>query len=72
MMGGLVVLEPLGVVKERNFRRHIGEAGDVQIGQARYPRLQMLTVDDILDGKRFDTPGAVGRGLKQPQLRLIT
>ena len=71
MIGGLIVLEPLGVVKERNFRRHIGEAGDVRIGHAKYPRLQMLTVDDIFEGKRFDTPGAVGRGLKQPQLRLV-
>ena len=33
---------------------------------ANYPCLQMAN----LEGKRFDTPGAVERGLKQPQLRL--
>ena len=48
----------------------MAQAGDVQIGQSAYPALQMLTVADIFAGKRFDTPGAVGRGLKQPQLRL--
>ena len=70
MMGGLIVMEPLGQIQERNFRRFMSEARDVQIGQAQYPRLQMLSVPEILEGKRFDTLGAVGRGLKQPQLRL--
>ena len=70
MMGGLIVLEPLGERKERNFKREMARAGDVQIGQAAYPVLQLLTVDDIFAGKRFDTPGTVGSGLKQPQLRL--
>ena len=70
MMGGLIVLEPLGDRKEQNFRREMAQSGDVRIGQAAYPVLQMLTVADIFDGKRFNTPGAVGRGLKQPQLRL--
>ncbi len=70
MMGGLIVLEPLGERKTQNFKREMGKAGDVRIGQAAYPALQLLTVQDIFEGKRFDTPGAVGRGLSQPQLRL--
>ena len=70
MMGGLVVLEPLGQRKASNFKREMAQAGDVQIGQAAYPVLQLLTVDDTFTGKRFDRPCAVGRGLKQPQLRL--
>ena len=70
MMGGLIILQPLGDRKEQNFRREIARAGDVRIGQAAYPALQMLTVAEIFECKRFDTPGAVGRGLKQPQLRL--
>lgn len=70
MMGGLIVLEPLRERRKKNFRREMASAGDVQIGQAAYPMLQLLTVEEILNGKRFDTPGAVGRGLKQPQLRL--
>ena len=36
--------------------------------QLLYPRMQLLTVDDILAGERFATPGAVGRGLAQPVL----
>lgn len=26
-----------------------------------YPRMQLLTVGEIIDGARFKTPGAVGR-----------
>ena len=68
-MDGLIILKPLGTIKERSFRRLIVETGDVPIKQATYPRLQMITVPDILEGKRLDTLGAVGSGLKQPQLR---
>lgn len=53
MMGGLIVLEPLGDRKEQNFR-------------ARWHKREACG-----SGKRFDTPGAVGRRLKQPQLRLL-
>lgn len=70
MMGGLIDLEPLGERKTQKFRREMAQAGDARIGQALYPALQMLTVEDIFAGKRFDTPGAVGCGLKQPRLRL--
>ena len=63
-------MEPLGAVKERNFHRFMAEAGDIEIGGANYPKLQMLDVPEVLEGKRFDTPEAVGRGLMQPELRL--
>lgn len=29
-----------------------------------------LSVTDILDGQRFDTPNAAGRGLKQTRMRM--
>lgn len=72
LMGGLIYMEPLGVVKERNFRRYIAEAGDVDILGTPYPRLQMLSVEQILAGERFNTPGVVGRGRdsQQGQFRL--
>ena len=31
----------------------------------RYPRMQMLTVEQILAGATFSTPGARGRGDRQ-------
>ena len=70
LMAGLVVMAPLGTVQERNFRKFIGRIGDVEINGSKYAKLQMLTVPEILKGKRFDTPGVVGRSEKQPQLRL--
>ncbi|MDD9993144.1 MAG: DNA methyltransferase [Rhodospirillales bacterium] len=61
LMAGLIVLEPLGDRKERNFRKFIADAGDLDVLGMKYARMQILTVDDILEGKRFHTPGAVGR-----------
>ena len=71
-MAGLIIMEPLGATKARNFRRFMAEAGDFEVDQHRnpYPRMQLLTVDDILEGKRFRTPGAVGRG--SPQIDWMT
>ena len=66
-IAGLIVMEPLGKTKERNFAQFMAEAGDLEIqGHMNpYPRMQLLTVEDILDGNRFRTPGAVGRGSPQ-------
>ena len=66
-MAGLIVLEPLGAVKERNFARFMAQAGDLEIhGHMNpYPRMQLLTAEDVLCGERFRTPGAVGRGDRQ-------
>lgn len=44
-------------------------AGDLTIEGINYAKMQMLNVQEILDGKRFHTPGAGGRGLPQPTLR---
>ena len=61
LLAGLIILEPLGDRKERNFRKFMADAGDLDALGVQYARLQMLTVADILEGKRFHTPGAVGR-----------
>ena len=61
LVAGLIVMEPLGERKERNFRKFMADAGDLDVLGMKYARMQMLTVAEILDGKRFHTPGAVGR-----------
>jgi len=61
LLAGLVILEPLGERKERNFRKFMADAGDLDVLGMKYARMQMLTAKEILDGKRFHTPGAVGR-----------
>ena len=69
LMAGLIVMEPLGAAKERNFKKYMAEAGDLEVHGMSYPRMQMLTVDEILDGKRFNTPNvAAGRREAQPRL----
>ena len=67
MMAGLIIMHPLGATKERNFRKLMGQAGDMEIPGHMdvYPRMQMLTVEQILSGETFNTPGARGRGDRQ-------
>ena len=68
VMAGLIVLDPFGQTKERNVRRFMADAGDLDVMGVKYARMQVLTVADILEGKRFHTPGVAGRGLAQPAL----
>ena len=68
LLAGLIVMKELGTVKTRNFKREMAAAGDLEVNGKFYPRMQMLTVADILDGQQFKTPGAVGRGESQMRL----
>ena len=68
MLGGLIVLHPLGVHKTRNFNKFMADAGLLKIGPAHYPKLQILTVEEILSGKRFETPMVAGRHELQPRM----
>ena len=68
LLAGLIVMEPLGKVKSRNFHRFMAEAGDLDVRGRPFPRLQLLTVDEIFEGKRFETPYVVGKGSPQMQL----
>ena len=70
LMAGLIVMEPLGSAKERNFRRFMADAGDLDALGVQYPKMQILTVAEILDGKRFLTPSVAGRGVAEPHLPL--
>ena len=45
-------MEPLIERKAKNFHKLMGEAGDLEVFGARFPRMQMLTVQNIIEGKR--------------------
>ena len=68
LMAGLIIMEPLGTVKARNFARFMGEAGSIEILGIEYPKMQILTVEQILDGQRFKTPTVQGRHELEPRL----
>jgi len=68
LMVGLIILDPFGSTKERNVRHFMAAAGDLDVMGVKYARMQLLTVGEILDGKRFHTPSVAGRGLAQPNL----
>ena len=69
-MAGLIVMDDLGTTKRKNFGREMASAGDLEVLGMRYPRMQILTVEEILEGKRFHTPSAVGRSVGQGTLGL--
>lgn len=59
-MAGLIV-DRIGDAKRRNFQREMASAGFTQFTYAtasvkKYPRMQLLTLQEILDGKTFATP----------------
>ncbi|MBC6428805.1 MAG: site-specific DNA-methyltransferase [Cellvibrionales bacterium] len=58
-MAGLILLHDLGERKLDNFRREMGAAGSLEVNGINYARIQLLTVADILDGRKFKTPGRV-------------
>ena len=68
LMAGLVVLHPLGERQRRNFERFMASAGVMTILGIEYPKMQILTVEEILDGARFKTPTVAGRYTPQPVL----
>ncbi len=70
LMAGLIVMHDPGHRKSLNFEREMAAAGDLTVRGIPYPKMQILTVKEILEGKRFKTPGAVGRSERQPVLPL--
>ena len=68
LMAGLIIMEPLGTVKARNFARFMGDAGSLEILGIEYPKMQLLTGAEILDGKRFKTPTVQGRHELEPRM----
>ena len=69
-MAGLIVMHDPGDRKRKSFAQEMASAGDLEVHGMPYSRMQLLTVPEILEGKRFKTPGAVGRGSAQSSLPL--
>ena len=67
-LAGLIVQHELRPRQRANFAREMGKAGEVEIGGVAYPRMQLLTVANLLDGKRFQTPHVMGKHQLQPAI----
>ena len=67
LMAGLIVMDDLGQGKTDDFAAKMAAAGDLRVNDVPYPRIQMLTVPEILKGKRFHTPSAAReKSVSQP------
>ncbi|MDE2776520.1 MAG: site-specific DNA-methyltransferase [Chloroflexota bacterium] len=60
-MAGLIILHEPGKQQEKNFKQKMALVGEIEIEGRIYPRMQMLTVREILDGARFAMPSPTGR-----------
>ncbi len=69
-MAGLIVREAPGDTQRRNFQREMGEAGFIEIDKRQFARMQLLTLDEVIRGRKFTTPFAEGLGERQEQLTL--
>ena len=69
LVAGLIIRVPLGETKARNFNRFMANTGTVELWGNEYPKMQMLTIEEILGGKRFATPTVIGRHTPQPRMQ---
>ena len=69
MLAGLIVME-ISPGKAKNFGALMAEAGDLDVLGVKYPRMQMLTVAQIVAGERFQTPSVAARNVVDPKLPL--
>ena len=67
-MAGTILLEKISKQTHRNWESNMAKAGFHEVLGMQYPRCQILTVEEILKGKRFQTPSVAGRGLVDPVL----
>ena len=69
-MAGLIVMYEPSERQKTSFNKEMALTGYVQIGHEHYPRLQLLTVQEILDGKRFQLPAPAERSGKSYTAKL--
>ena len=69
-MAGLIILQPLGQTKERNFHREMANAGHLEVKGRLFPKMLLLTVAQIFEGKTFDTPYVWGRKEHKKHIKL--
>lgn len=65
-MAGLIVLNQPKERQLANFTKQMASAGDLEANGIPYPRMQLLSVQDIFEGKRFRTPTIVGKERPDP------
>jgi len=58
-MAGLILLKAPTGQQAKNFKAEMAEAGSINIDGKNYARMQLLSVEDILTGKKFNVPGRV-------------
>lgn len=68
LLAGLLIMGDLSPGKAKNFGALMAEAGDLDVLGVKYPRMQMLTVPQILAGERFNTPSVAARSVVDPRL----
>jgi hypothetical protein len=68
-MAGLIIMEPLPDRQRQNFMKEMN-AGMLDVMGIQYPRMQILSVPEILDKRMFLTPTVAGRGTGQGNLPL--
>ena len=51
LMAGFIIMEPRKPQQTRNFEAYMAQAGTLEVLGIEYPRMQMLTVPEILAGK---------------------
>jgi hypothetical protein len=69
-MAGLIIMDPLPDRQRQNFGREMMNAGMLDVMGVQYPRMQILSVPEILDKRMFLTPSVAGRGTGQGNLPL--
>ena len=60
-MAGLITLWEPSDRQSKSFKHSMALAGDVEIEGRLYPRMQLLTVDEIVNGAKFNMPNPAGR-----------
>ena len=67
-MTGLIVIEPISDRQQINFANFMAEEGNLDTNGVSYPRMQILWVEEILEGKQFHLPEVPRRQPVQPRL----
>ncbi|MCG8621824.1 MAG: site-specific DNA-methyltransferase [Proteobacteria bacterium] len=72
-MAGLVTMRPITGVQLANFNKEIARVGSFEVNGVEYKRLQLLSAEEIVQGKRFEVPGRIqGERKRQPVIPGIT
>ena len=69
-MSGLILLDDLPERRRNNFENEMASAGVIKYLGKSYRRMQMLTTQEILNGKRFDMPSVAKMSAGQGNLAL--